>query len=609
MMSSLDELTPITVIFVVYLLLITNITAEQINCDNVSYTFAEKGLNVHLPSTSKESKEDHTVREHDVNRAVLDGLVTVCGNGPCCNENMQQQISYHSKKQFETALSQTLGSLSTLLQNRAHKYDVIFKQMMVNAKSDFHEMFKKTYGIIYEQNSYVFTDLFEELEKYYTGGQVDLTEAMDNFFTTLYQKMFTVLNAQYHFTDWYLQCVSERMKELRPFGDVPAKLTAQLKRSFVATRTFSQALIISSSVVNNMQKLSMTPSCIRAVAKMTHCPACSGLKEIKPCSNYCSNVMKGCLAYHSQLDSHWNTFIDATDELIGRLLGPFNIEVVVEPINIKISEAIMNFQENAQQVSQRVFSECGKVELGKRRRRNTGEIPFETLHFNNNNHNKNNRRQGNQPDGLEKVIRETRSRLKDSKHFWQKLPYHMCGTSVAEQQDSCWNGEKRDKYEPAVVGDGMSNQQNNPEVVVDINRPNSLVNEQIYALKTITSKLKSAYKGMDVEWIDTEEMFDYGSGSGFGWTEPGSGLSPSGGEPEPIVPDQSSPEPPTSGNEEDNHLYPIPDSPIKSTFNSSEENNETGAANQLTINRMLISFLIPTFIVMWYGSSFFDCIK
>lgn len=27
-----------------------------------------------------------------------------------------------------------------------------------------------------------------------------------------------------------------------------------------------------------------------------------------------------------------------------RLLGPFNIVMVVEPINIKISEAIMNFQ-------------------------------------------------------------------------------------------------------------------------------------------------------------------------------------------------------------------------------------------------------------------------
>lgn len=104
-------------------------------------------------------------------------------------------------------------------------------------------------------------------------------------------------------------------------------------------------------------------------------------------------------------------------------------------------------------------------------------------------------------------------------------------------------------------------------------------------------------------------MFDYGSGSGYGWTELGSGLSPRGGEPETSVPEQSSPEPPASANEEDNHLYPIPDSPVKSTYNSSEENNGTGAANQLPNNRLLISFLIPLVIVMWYGSFFSDCIK
>lgn len=62
-------------------------------------------------------------------------------------------------------------------------------------------MFKRTYGVIYEQNSYVFSDLFSELENYYTRGKVDLAEAMDSFFNTLYQKMFTVLNAQYKFDD------------------------------------------------------------------------------------------------------------------------------------------------------------------------------------------------------------------------------------------------------------------------------------------------------------------------------------------------------------------------------------------------------------------------
>lgn len=62
-------------------------------------------------------------------------------------------------------------------------------------------MFKQTYGVIYEQNSYVFSDLFNELEGYYARGKIDLAEAMDSFFNTLYQKMFTVLNAQYKFDD------------------------------------------------------------------------------------------------------------------------------------------------------------------------------------------------------------------------------------------------------------------------------------------------------------------------------------------------------------------------------------------------------------------------
>jgi hypothetical protein len=55
--------------------------------------------------------------------------------------------------------------------------------------------------------------------------------------------------------DRYLGCVGEHMKELKPFGDVPHKLSIQLKRSFVATRTFSQALNVASDVVTNMEKV------------------------------------------------------------------------------------------------------------------------------------------------------------------------------------------------------------------------------------------------------------------------------------------------------------------------------------------------------------------
>lgn len=42
---------------------------------------------------------------------------------------------------------------------------------------------------------------------------------------------------------------------------------------------------------------------------------------------------------------------------------------------------------------------------------------------------------------------------------------------------------------------------------VDTARPNSALNEQIYKLKMISNKLKMAYNGMDVEWIDHGKLF------------------------------------------------------------------------------------------------------
>ncbi len=228
-------------------------------------------------------------------------------------------------------------------------------------------MFKRTYGVIYEQNSYVFSDLFNELENYYTRGKVDLSEAMDSFFNTLYQKMFTVLNSQYSFDDKYLGCVSEHMKELKPFGDVPDKLSVQIKRSFVATRTFEQALAAAADVAKNMINVRPSADCTMALTKMQQCGACKGFTE-KPCSNYCVNVMKGCLHYYNELDMEWDNFVASMEKVAERLLGPFNIVMVVEPINIKISEAIMNFQETGQDISQQVFHGCGRPQLGRRRR-------------------------------------------------------------------------------------------------------------------------------------------------------------------------------------------------------------------------------------------------
>lgn len=141
----------------------------------------------------------------------------------------------------------------------------------------------------------------------------------------------------------YLGCVSEYMKQLKPFGDVPEKLSIQIKRSFVATRTFEQALLSASEVTKLLMNVRPTSDCINALTKMQQCSVCKGI-TVKPCSNYCLNVIKGCLHYYNEIDVEWDNFVAEMEHVSDRLLGPFNIVMVVEPINIKISEAIMNFQ-------------------------------------------------------------------------------------------------------------------------------------------------------------------------------------------------------------------------------------------------------------------------
>lgn len=74
-----------------------------------------------------------------------------------------------------------------------------FIDLLASSKLKFHDLFTKTYGIIYERNSDVFIDFFKDLEKYYEQGNVNLEEALQKFFSQLYQRMFIVFNANKSF--------------------------------------------------------------------------------------------------------------------------------------------------------------------------------------------------------------------------------------------------------------------------------------------------------------------------------------------------------------------------------------------------------------------------
>ena len=143
---------------------------------------------------------------------------------------------------YSQATHAILLDLRQQLINRAIKFDEHFKSLLSSSKLSLHNMFVDTYGIMYQQNSEIFTSMYESLEQYYATGQVELTKSMQEFFVKLYQKIFQAFNMNRVFAAEYMTCVTDQLEHLKPFKDAPEKLIGEIRHAFVAARTFNQAL-------------------------------------------------------------------------------------------------------------------------------------------------------------------------------------------------------------------------------------------------------------------------------------------------------------------------------------------------------------------------------
>jgi len=152
-----------------------------------------------------------------------------------------------------------------------------FLSLIETSYRNLHEMFVRTYGPLYEQNADIFIDLFMSLRFDYhadawpvqyrhrgnsdaetavaeTDG--DVRRSLDRFFVVLMRRMLTLLN-QHRAppTDQFLYCVSSRIDQLKPFGDVPSKLSLQLHRAFITAKAFVVGLQTGYDVISNLSKV------------------------------------------------------------------------------------------------------------------------------------------------------------------------------------------------------------------------------------------------------------------------------------------------------------------------------------------------------------------
>uniref|UniRef100_A0A3Q0S3G5 Glypican-1 n=1 Tax=Amphilophus citrinellus TaxID=61819 RepID=A0A3Q0S3G5_AMPCI len=404
----------------------------------------------------------------------------ICPQGyTCCTSNMEDTLATLSRTEVERVLKDAGRSLQTSLAGQSKILDGYFRELLNRSAVNLQETFTSSWGPLYIQNSKLFSELYTELTSYYRGANINLEEVLNDFWTRLLEKLFYQANKQYFIED-YLECVSKQIDTLRPFGDAPRLMKMTVTRTLVAVRSFVQGLVISGDVVRKVSQVPLSQECMRAIMKMTYCPHCRGMPSARPCVNYCSNVMKGCLANQADLNTEWRHLAETMMQAADRLDGPSGVDSVILSLPSRISEAMYTMMENIASINSKVRAHTGT-------HKNVYmlmNVLLTTL----------------------PQVSDVTVRLRDMQPYWVSLPNLLCSDRVATgtgSEDKCWNGINRARYLPEVMGDGLASQINNPEVEIDITKPDMTIRQQIMQLKIMTHRLKNALNGQDVEFQDT----------------------------------------------------------------------------------------------------------
>lgn len=70
-------------------------------------------------------------------------------------------------------------------------------ELLNRSSISLQETFTQTFGLLYSQNSQVFSDLYQDLKHYYRGANVNLEEVLNEFWAKLLEKLFYQTNKQY----------------------------------------------------------------------------------------------------------------------------------------------------------------------------------------------------------------------------------------------------------------------------------------------------------------------------------------------------------------------------------------------------------------------------
>ncbi|CAH8531403.1 unnamed protein product [Schistosoma rodhaini] len=274
-------------------------------------------------------------------------VVNLCrGNGgsesiDCCNEGPLKNIVSIGAFEFTKHWRIFWLNISQNLREDAH----YLKGSLKLTLQSFHHLFVNSYGYNYDQNKDFVEAFFRELESYMLGNRQNIASLVDDFFDGLLIRALRVmLFVKTERDSIVADCVASKLRPMKPFDQAPEIIRAMATRAFPPSRILRNGLLLGDRVVQVLSKVAVNDSCINEWIKLRYCNLCSGVIQPLICRHSCFSRLSTCFLLWTAFDKYWLSFIDQIVRVAERLKNSKIFPQVIRPLQIHISDAIMNLQ-------------------------------------------------------------------------------------------------------------------------------------------------------------------------------------------------------------------------------------------------------------------------
>lgn len=463
------------------------------NCDEARKVFQLKQIGPvkYLPETP---------------RTGSDLQVCMSRNLTCCTKKMEERYQVAARRDIQNLLQISSSGLKILISRNVAAFQETVESLARQAENHTHTILLHTYRDLAHHAAGPVGEFFTDVSLFALGSELSLEEASHHFFDALFPLVYERLvePGLSRLTPAYAECVRAACRDLAPFAGAPGRLAAHVSRASLPVRVFLQALHLGVEVINTTDHVQISRECRRALLRMNYCPHCQGLTVSKPCTGYCLNVMRGCLASLAEVDSHWREFVRSLEALSTRMHGGQDLEQVLLGAHGLVRDAVAHAQKNAPRLSAQVQRVCGRP----------SRHPEQVSSVQHGTSSRNIPLKGpvrNTEDTLSNRRKEFLNSLRLYRTFYGGLADQLCVSELASADGmSCWNGADVGRsYTLRVVGNGIKAQAENPEVKVKEVDP--VINQVIDKLKHINQLLQ----GRSIPKFGTLDRIETGSGDGY----------------------------------------------------------------------------------------------